>query len=67
MGMHLCEYCFVESGREFHYIGHDKNEFVSSSTGDSVLYDPVAGVEYSLPDMALHYVADHSVGGAAGV
>lgn len=50
MGFHVCEYC---SG------GEKGSQFKNTSSGDVVLvFD--SGRIWQMPDMILHYVADHS-------
>jgi hypothetical protein len=51
VGFHICEYCGSLSGRE-------GNRFSHLSSGDTVLaFD--SGRTWRVPDMILHYVADH--------
>lgn len=58
MGMHLCKYCYVDNENGWEYVGGN-NVFTESGTGDVILFDSEKNVEYTLPDMALHYVGDH--------
>jgi len=58
MGSHICRYCHVPTEQGYDLIKND-NVFHPSSSGDVVLKDARTGIEYMLPDMALHYVHDH--------
>lgn len=60
MGSHICESCSPESGQSYQDRSRPKsgNRFNHLSSGDVTLeFDN--GNSYRMPDMILHYVADH--------
>lgn len=65
MGFHVCEYCKTSGtsgrglrGREAPQA-YSQNKFSNASSGDVTLtFD--SGQAYQMPDMILHYVADHN-------
>jgi hypothetical protein len=48
MGLHLCEYCRCQG----------QPEYDCTSTGDTTM-EFSSGNKYEVPDMILHYIADH--------
>lgn len=57
MGFHLCEWCYPATV-VVPDIDKEKNKFDNASSGDvTLVFDN--GHQWVMPDMILHYVADH--------